>query len=80
MQMAGCDHTAARILAGESIAAADRPPLDLANYIATKKGYLPLFLYSGSDVRIAEAGRDVLLAFFESEVWTGWNPKQTRRA
>ena len=79
LQMSGCEAVLARLLAGESLGPGDRPPLDLANYVAKQKGYLPLFLFTGQEVRIAEDGEEVLRSFFDSNVWTGRNPKQTRR-
>lgn len=80
LQMSGCEGVLARLLAGESLGAGDRAPLDLANYIAKQKGFLPLFLFSGRAVRISENGCEILLAFLGSQVWTGRNAKQTRRA
>ncbi|WP_426006358.1 hypothetical protein ACPFL9_05855 [Paenarthrobacter sp. NyZ202] len=80
LQMSGCEDVTTRLLAGERMSLADRSPLDLANYIARQKGFMPLFVLSGSEVGIADGGEEVLRRFFRSEVWAGRNPKQTRRA
>ncbi len=57
MQVAGCEDVAAQLLAGGSVSTDERAPLDVANYVAKQKGYQPLFLLSGKEVRIA-AGVD----------------------
>lgn len=79
MQVAGCEDIVAQMLSGASVAPDDMAPLNLANYIAKQKGYQPLFDFSGRDVRIADGGDGVLRRFFDSDVWLGRNPRQTRR-
>ncbi|TVU66745.1 hypothetical protein FQP90_00965 [Paenarthrobacter nitroguajacolicus] len=80
MQMAGCEGAVARLLAGEPLTPNDRGPLEVANHMARMKGFRPLFVALGREVRISDGGETVLLEFFESGVWSGRNPKQSRRA
>ncbi|ABM10146.1 hypothetical protein [Paenarthrobacter aurescens] len=80
MQMADCEGAVCRLLAGEPLGPSDRAPLEVANHVAKTKGFRPLFVASGQELRISDGGETVLLGFFESDVWSGRNPRQTRRA
>ncbi|MFI2565425.1 hypothetical protein [Paenarthrobacter sp. NPDC018779] len=79
LQVAGCEDIVARLLQGDGVGPADIPPLDVANYVAKQKGYLPLFVGSDTEVRISEGGEDVLREFFASDEWKHRNRQQTRR-
>ncbi|MEV7605136.1 hypothetical protein AB0N65_06830 [Paenarthrobacter sp. NPDC089322] len=69
IQVSGCEHIAARVLRGERISPSKRAPLNIANHVAKQKGYLPLFVFSGKDVRVSDGGESVLKDFFESADW-----------
>ncbi|MFK0003383.1 hypothetical protein [Paenarthrobacter sp. NPDC090522] len=79
MQVAGCEGIVGRLLLGDVAGPPDMPPLEVANYVAKQKGYLPLFVGSDTEVRISEGGEEVLREFFASDEWKGRNPEQTRR-
>ncbi|MDR6437054.1 hypothetical protein J2790_002197 [Paenarthrobacter nicotinovorans] len=79
IQASGCELIAERLIQGESVSGTDEPPLEVANYIAKQKGYLPLFDLSGQEPDLAGGAEAGLRDFFSSDEWNSRDPRKTRR-
>ncbi|WP_026542923.1 hypothetical protein [Paenarthrobacter nicotinovorans] len=79
IQVSGCELIAERLLQGEPLSGTDEPPLEVANYIAMQKGYVPLFDLSGQEPVLAEGAEAGLREFFSSDEWNSRDPRKTRR-
>ena len=69
LQVSGCEHAADRILQGEKVSEEDKSSLTIANEVAQKKGYRPLFDLTDDDASVSEGAGAALKEFFRSEEW-----------
>ncbi|MFJ6454967.1 hypothetical protein [Paenarthrobacter sp. NPDC091669] len=78
IQVSGCELIAERLLQGEPVSPRDEPNLDLANFLAKQKGYLPLFDLAGQEPSLVGGAAAGLREFFLSDEWNSRDPRQTR--
>lgn len=79
LQISGCEHSAERVIRGESVSADEKSVLVIANELAEQKGYLPLFDVCDDHARISENAGSELEKFFSSEEWQTRDRSSTRR-